>query len=325
MTTQTKPPAMLDRFRGCLLGLAVGDAVGSPFEAIDGYGIYKAFGPPAGIVRDPPVELLEYTDDTEMMIGVAETLAGVGRIDEETLAAAFARNFDVRRGYGGGAKQILAAMRDGRNWRRLAGELFPDGSYGNGAGMRVAPVGIFFHRDLDRVDREAEASAVPTHRHPLGVDGARTIALAVAMAAQPDAFGREAFFAELYARAATAEFRDKLVRAATADASFVPGMLGDGVAALDSVVTAVAVYDENRDSYAGTLAGALGVGGDVDTIAAMAGAITGARLGAAAIPSHLLARLENGVRGRDAIDALAHRLHDRWSGANNGNDPAPTN
>ena len=306
------PPSLLDRFRGCLLGLAVGDAVGSPFEGVDGYGIYTTFGRAIDLVRSPPVDGdLQYTDDTEMAVGVAEALVETGRADPDALAAAFARNYDPRRGYGHSVKKILQAMKDGGDWRHLAATDLPGGSWGNGGAMRVAPVGLFFHRDLDQVDREAAASAAVTHRHPVGIDGARLLALAVAMAAQPDAFGRVAFFSELYGRARTDEFREKVERAATAGPDLAPSALGTSVAAHESVVTAILCFDQYHDAYDEVLAAALRAGGDVDTIAAMAGALSGARLGVAAIPPHLLARLENDVRGRDEIDVLATRLYER--------------
>ena len=75
-----EPAELAEHFRGCLLGLALGDALGAPFEGIDAYGIYSAFGPAREIVDRPPVESLFYTDDTQMMIGVADALARDGRI-----------------------------------------------------------------------------------------------------------------------------------------------------------------------------------------------------------------------------------------------------
>src|SRR4051812_20536366 len=179
-----------DRFRGCLLGLAVGDAVGSPFEGLDAYGIYTGFGGARQIVAKPPVEVLTYTDDTQMMIAVAETLLRDGRIDEASLMAAFVENFEAGRGYGQGARRLIETAREGGDWAALAHTLFPGGSLGNGGAMRVAPVGLLFHRDLDRVWSEAAASARPTHRHPVGIEGAQLIALAVAIATRGEPFDR---------------------------------------------------------------------------------------------------------------------------------------
>jgi poly(ADP-ribose) glycohydrolase ARH3 len=86
----TTAPA--DRFAGCLLGLAVGDAVGAPYEGLTHADIFFQFGSPEQLVKNPSGDPLFYTDDTEMMIGVAETLAECGRIDEDRLCRAFVTN-----------------------------------------------------------------------------------------------------------------------------------------------------------------------------------------------------------------------------------------
>src|SRR5882757_8224521 len=104
----TAAPA--DRFAGCLLGLAVGDAVGAPYEGLTHADIFFQFGTPDKLVKNPFGGTLFYTDDTEMMIGVAETLAECGRIDETRLCRAFAENYHPERGYGQGARRILEAM-----------------------------------------------------------------------------------------------------------------------------------------------------------------------------------------------------------------------
>src|SRR3954471_14924622 len=139
-------PTLTDRFRGCLLGLAVGDALGAPFEGIDAYGIYHAFGTARAIVERPPVDALCYTDDTQMMIGIAEALLEDGRIVEETLVRHFAENFDINRGYGPAARRVIEAARAGEDWRLLSRTLLPGGSLGHGAAMRVAPVRPGVHR-----------------------------------------------------------------------------------------------------------------------------------------------------------------------------------
>ena len=98
---------MLDQFRGCLLGQAVGDALGAPFETMPAAAIYYGFGFARKIISAPPVERLEYTDDTQMMIGIAETLVAHGAIKQDELMAAFVANFDPGRAYGPGTHQIL--------------------------------------------------------------------------------------------------------------------------------------------------------------------------------------------------------------------------
>ena len=87
-------------------------------------------------------------------------------------------------------------MASGGDGHEPARTVYPGGSLGNGAAMRVAPVGLLFHRDLDKVAEHAERSARPAHTHPVGVDGARVLALAVALAVRQDRFDRDSFFGE---------------------------------------------------------------------------------------------------------------------------------
>jgi poly(ADP-ribose) glycohydrolase ARH3 len=153
-----------DRFAGCLLGLAIGDAVGAPYEGLTGTDIFYRFGAPDRLVTNPDADPLFYTDDTEMMIGVAETLIECGCVVEERLCRAFADNYHLERGYGQGAERIIGRMIHGKDWRRLAETIFPGGSFGNGAAMRVAPIGLLFGDDLDAVWEQARLS--PSQRIP---------------------------------------------------------------------------------------------------------------------------------------------------------------
>jgi poly(ADP-ribose) glycohydrolase ARH3 len=87
------PPFAEERFVGCLLGLAVGDALGAPFEGLTGTLICDKRGLPEQFLNIPSAEPLYYTDDTEMMIGVAETLVECGEIDETVLMRRWAARF----------------------------------------------------------------------------------------------------------------------------------------------------------------------------------------------------------------------------------------
>jgi poly(ADP-ribose) glycohydrolase ARH3 len=307
-------PALEDRFVGCLLGHAMGDALGAPMEGMPATAIWYDLGGAAKFVRDPPLDVLVYTDDTQMSIAVAEALLAAGHADEQTLADAFAANYDPRRGYGAGARHVIEAMRDGGDWRTLAATMFPGGSFGNGAAMRAAPVGLLFHADLDRVAAEAAAQARLTHLHPIGIEGAQLIALAVALAVRDRGpFDRRAFFAELRGYATTEEFQFQLERAALWQPSDPVGTFGSSLPADRSVVTAIACFAATPWSYTDTIASAIALGDDTDTVAAMAGAICGARIGTAGLPAMLLDRLEDGPKGRRYIETLARRLAEVWS------------
>ncbi len=241
-----------------------------------------------------------------MMIGVAECLIANGRIDADDLARRFHQNFTPWRGYGPGMRKIDEAMNTGRDWRELVRTVFPGGSLGNGAAMRVAPVGLLFHEDLDRFAAEAAASAMVTHVHPMGVDGAAVMATAVALvirgAGRP--FDRREFFLELAGRATTEEFEWQL-RAASKQTSTDSLTFGNSLEAHRSVTSAIQCFANHPGSYVDTVAGAIALGNDTDTLAAMAGAISGARLGISAIPTGSLALMENGEKGIDYVNRLA--------------------
>src|SRR5689334_19169349 len=103
----------LSQFTGALIGLAIGDAVAAPYEGLDSQLIVAKFGNPRNVVNRPPVERLCYTDDTQMMIGLAETLIEHGEVNQDALAAAFVRNHDPRRGYGQGARTLIDGIAQG--------------------------------------------------------------------------------------------------------------------------------------------------------------------------------------------------------------------
>ena len=294
---------------GCILGHAVGDAVGAPFEGVPATAIWYEFGGSQKVVAEPPVEELCYTDDTQMGIGVAETLVLEGRIVEATLMQRFAANYDPKRGYGPGARRILEAAGRGEDSGELARTIFPGGSLGNGAGMRAHPVGLVFHEDLDRVVAEARLSALPTHVHPVGIEGAQLIALSVAMAIEMETFDRARFYAELIRRAQTETFQRQLNRAAELGADEGIGQFGCALEADRSVVTAIAAFAESPMSYEGVVSSAIALGGDVDTVAAMGGAMSGALLGVSAIPKKLIGMLEDGQKGRSYLRELGETLY----------------
>lgn len=301
-----------DRFLGCLFGQALGDALGAPFEGYPADFVFWTFGPVHELLEQSSIEVLRYTDDTQMMIGVAETLVTHGEIDQDTLAQRFAENYEPERGYGRGARQILECIAEGGDWQHLAETVFPGGSFGNGAAMRVAPVGLLFCQDLARLAEQAHASALPTHRHPLGIEGAQLLALAVALAAQGSPLKGGGFYRALEDHCQSEEFRWQVHAARKLRRHHSLDFLGNSLPAHRSVVTSIACFTTSPDSFEETVAQAIALGDDTDTLAAMAGALSGAYLGLGAIPQRWLDRLEDGPKGRPYLRTLAERLYERY-------------
>jgi poly(ADP-ribose) glycohydrolase ARH3 len=310
--------AMLqDRVVGAVLGTACGDALGAPFE-----GAHRV---DAGHLARwmSAADKLHYTDDTAMTIALAEfvlTLEPGERVDEQRLVEVFAEHWrrEPWRGYGSGPPTVFRLLREGMRWDEAAVAPFPpDGSWGNGAAMRVAPVAAIGF-DLSRVVAEARASARTTHPHPLGQDGAAVQAAATWAALHSDPsrpIDADAYLDTVAAHCETAEFVDALetVRRLARDATpaRAAAELGNGVAALNSVPTAILAFLRHPDDVVETLRFAVHAGGDTDTIAAMAGASAGARHGIRAIPSSWLLRLENAFHLRRVATRLGHALNQR--------------
>ena len=291
-----------DRRLGALLGTFVGDVLGMPFEG----------APPRSAPE--PLELLParlgrgtYTDDTEMMIALAEVLSEAGECEEELLARRFLEGHDPARGYGAGTLAVFSLWRAGVPVADAAGRTFAEGSYGNGAAMRVAPVGAHFADDEERLVAEGARSARVTHTHALGIAGAVAQAAAVGAAVRGDdpletaiRVTTEPTFRAALDRAAAAVLADVGPEA-------VAQALGAGVGALESVPAALCAATR-AESFEEACTYSVQMGGDADTIAAMAGAVAGARFGASSIPSRWLDGLEEGPRGRSYVEALAKQL-----------------
>jgi len=177
MVTVVHEGARLDLCYDSLAGLSVGDALGAQFFMAGRSVTELAAGrPPAGV--------WEWTDDTEMACSVVAELRSRGEIESDRLVAGFANRCEPYRGYGGGAVVILHEIRDGRPWREAAGAAFGgQGSCGNGAAMRVSPVGAYHVHNPGRAAEQTIRSAEVTHAHPEGIVGAIVVAVAAANAA----------------------------------------------------------------------------------------------------------------------------------------------
>jgi len=295
------------KFMGAMVGSALGDAIGEIafieqgrdrlLQAVEGAGE------------------LSYTDDTAMAIGLAESLIEQRGLDPEALGRRFHENYrrEPWRGYGAGPPTIFRTVeREGNSYTAAAQRLFGgEGSAGNGAAMRIAPLGLLYFRSPD-LDRTARDSAAVTHAHPVGRDGAAVQARAVAAAVglDPDAeFDAIGFCDRLIEASQTDTIRGKMVavREALAEGNS-PGAVGDAVgrtvAVHESMPFAVFAFLRHPRDYEACLMCACLNGGDRDTLGAMACAISGAFLGGAAIPEPWRERLEN----HGYIETLGRRL-----------------
>jgi ADP-ribosylglycohydrolase len=264
------------------------DAIGRAWLSLDGLSVGDAFGerffvaPDEALTRisrrDVPRAPWRYTDDTEMALSIVEVLNERGRIDQDVLAARFAARMQTDRHYGPGTEKLLAGVKQGGDWR----ELNQTRSFGNGASMRVAPLGAFFaDRPLALVCDEARLSAEITHAHPEGIAGATAVAVAAALAWQnrgTKPLGRAWITAVRdavprgYTRDAVGE-----ALAVPADATIVEAVkaLGNGarVTAPDTVPLCLWIAAYAADGFEQALWRTVSALGDRDTTCAIVGGI----------------------------------------------------
>lgn len=302
------------KFLGSLLGAALGDAVGASWEG------HRLAEEPEIKLTTSLRGLLRYTDDTHMTIGVAESLAECGGFDGAHMAGRFVDNYyrEPWRGYGPGPPRVFRLIKGGKPWDKAAGDIYPGGSFGNGAAMRVAPVGLFFWNRPLELREVAYQSGLITHAHVLGMEGAALQAMVVALAVAEDParpFEPLSFMSHLLDFTTEDTYREKLGKFSMLlerpdDRQRVVRELGHGIEAFNSVPTAIFAFLSHQADFTSAVIYAISLGGDTDTIASMAGAIAGAYLGVDALPGEWLSRLEN----RDFLFSLAESLWQAASG-----------
>jgi ADP-ribosyl-[dinitrogen reductase] hydrolase len=330
-----------DRVRGCLLGLAVGDILGCPVEGMSPLRIREEFGRLDDLVETPVQHLRDtyfwrlsglHSDDTQQALAITDNLVEYGEIDEKALldlwkemSAAYIvapsaktgrlkkrkEGFGSHRGIGNGFRNRI---------KRLA--FPPPPSNGDGAAMRVAPVGVrFFEDQVKRVDN-AVRSALATSSHPHAAASAAAIAAAAALCLNSDFISPEEFIVEITGETRIAEeylyekYSDRIdpqCKGAINELSHVLGQLAgwlksplrdvlDKIAhsaeeylglhglfatksfALTAIPTSILVAARHLNDFREGVIEAINLGGDTDTIGAITGAILGTRNGVESIP-----------------------------------------
>jgi ADP-ribosylglycohydrolase len=271
-------------------GLSVGDALGAQFF-VPGTDLQELLDGSA------PAGAWPWTDDTEMACTLVAELRRHPTLDQDRLARAFAERFEPYRGYGGGAVVILRRIRNGEPWREVARDAFGgQGSMGNGAAMRVAPLGALHAGDSRTAALEAMRSAEVTHAHPEGILGAVAVAVAAAEAGWARLVRNRPTPAELL-DAVLAYLVDgvqrarRLLGASVAEAAYELGN-GSQVLAGDTVPFALWVAATRLDDYPAAVRACIEAGGDMDTTGAIVGGIVAAHTGRAGIPPAWLEQRE---------------------------------
>jgi ADP-ribosylglycohydrolase len=275
----------LRRARVSLEGLSVGDAFGQQFFFTNG--VYEAIAE-----RRLPVQPWFWTDDTMMAISIYDCLENHEHIEVDTLAKMFAKRYanDPARGYGAGTQRMLRNKNYVTTWQQMTIDDFAGtGSFGNGAAMRVAPLGAYFADDLEKVVSEATLSARVTHAHPEGIAGAIAVAVAAALAAQNKISGK-AFLEQVAELTPESEVKSKILRTLKftqhTPIETAIHQLGVGweITAQDTVPYCIWCASKHLEDFVEAMWYTVSGLGDRDTTCAIVGGIVAARVGWDNIP-----------------------------------------
>lgn len=298
----------VERFRGCLLGLAIGDAVGTTVE----FRPRGTFEPLTDMVGGGPFKLLpgQWTDDTSMALCLATSLVEQGCLDPADQMSRYCQWVD--HGYLSSTgtcfdvgtttvRSLRQYQRDGNPYAGSPDPLLA----GNGCIMRLAPIPMYFFPHLETVERGAADSARTTHGAEECIDACRLFARIVCRAllgrskdevllGDADSFAG----AERVTAIARGSYRNK----EEAD------IHGSGYV-VQSLEAALWVFGRTHN-FADAILMAANLGEDADTTAAVCGQLAGAYYGESAIPSHWLERLALRAEITKLADQL--RCHTQW-------------
>lgn len=296
-----------------LLGTAVGDALGVPFETkLANYEPLVAWDGKTFLGSEHhKLQPGQYSDDTQMSLMVAESLIGNHGFNPDDLAERYVDWMVSKRARGYGKTTLLAIQNllNGKHWS----ESGVPGSYGNGTAMRAAPFGVYFRNDLQSLIAIAKMDSAITHASEEAEAGAVAIALASAYAVNG---GTEGLLDELWQVLPDSKVKsvvyslDSLIDSpyiTPEQALRVIGTKGD----VRQTVPAALYCFLKFDNYHDAVLASIKAGGDTDTTAAIVGALFGAKLGVQGIDSDLVKAVEES----DRLIELDSQLYNRSNGS----------
>ena len=303
------------RFRGCLLGGAIGESLGMPTEVGPSRKPGQTIAESCGVDKittylDSPnpnfLKAGEYSDDTQQAICLAETfLEGNGNFSGQVFVEKLKASIENRmRGIGPSTNRILRALSCGQPQDDLSGFVMAGKYPTNGGAMRIAPVALLYYRNHSILFEKVVEATKITHGHPTSIAGACVQAFMIAklLTAQRETFDMSGL------RRDVASFIEPIDFELAAHIELKKKSSGNGCLVIDTVPNVLNAFIDHPNDYLTGVLEQVNSDGDTDTKASMIGNLLGAWNGIQAIPQYLIDGLENGEKGKDYIISLADRL-----------------
>jgi len=310
----------LDKARGVLYGLAIGDALGRPTEFLSLSAIKRKYGEKG--IQDLPEPAL-FTDDTQMSLAIAEALVKAGEKGIEEIMEAVREEFikwahspdTSSRAPGRTCLRGVANMESGIHWTRSG---IPE-SKGCGSAMRAGPIGYVYQHDPEKLREVAHATGICTHGHPTADAACIGAAYLVKLAldgVEPSRMIRELL---QFTRGISDEWEQAIAGVEKCldweDEEEALEYLGEGWTGEEAVALSLFCLLKYPDSYKKVAIRGANTNGDSDSIACIAGSISGAFLGIDAIPERWIKNIERS----EYLNDIAVRLAQKKETMNEGN------
>ncbi|MBD3259689.1 PHP domain-containing protein [Candidatus Woesearchaeota archaeon] len=306
-----------DMAAGCIIGAAVGDAMGAPTEYISSADLDKFYGGKVETFQDPcpssPCHHLhagQYTDDTQQMIALAESLIKLRRFNLDDFGKRLGnwgkKNHEdpnFRRFPGGtslSAARLLSRGKDPRETGSKTAETC-------GSSMRVAPIGIMYHNDLEKLVKFARMSSIPTHNSQVTRESCTAVAATIGYIMND--YGKEEAIEKALEHIEDRQLCDKIRKAVEIKDKTIEDAIkeiGTYEAANETVSFAFYAFAKGTDFREVVSIGASACPGDTDSIACIAGSMAGAFYGYSRIPEDL--RGDN-LEDHDYLVQLGEQLY----------------
>jgi ADP-ribosyl-[dinitrogen reductase] hydrolase len=312
----TRADRLRKKYKGCMLGAAIGDALGKQNEGLKREEILSK-GHIIDYGKAPegcPGEKLrpgQYTDDTEQMLVLAYSLINSGGFNVQDFAARIAQwggdaLLDETRRPLMGPTSSMAIKRliSGLTWEKSGIDIPSCGS-----AMRAAPIGLFY-KDMDDIQSNAALSSIPTHNSKGAVAGAVAAATGVRCAIEDmecHDIIKEACLRALKYDCVLAEKIELSYNIMKKEPDQAFAQLGTSFLAIETVPCAFYCLLKHFDSPEKAIIEAVNAGGDTDSIACITGALCGALHGVSALPWRWIKGLEN----KDLIESLAEKIYEK--------------
>lgn len=326
----------LDKFKGTLLGVAIGDTLGRPFEGLIRMRIHPKFKNFKEFIENNKKLFKTYTDDTQLTLHTAQALIDGWGFKVDYLIREFIKWLDDPPiGPGFGCLSSIQKLKYGIDWKDATSK-----SGGNGTAMRVSPIGLFYCKDPKALEHAAIQSSIVTHSHPAASAGALVTAKAIAylIDKKPNAkFSIDNFFD--YIKAPLINSNDivwqefikilntlkenldipieagliKFSQIGVKSPFFIEEYLGKAFVhpyAISTVTCAVFIFLKCLSSFEECIFELATAGGDSDTVAAIGGSLAGSYFGIKDIPEELI----NLIRDNQKIIKISEELFEKFKG-----------